>query len=283
MYICTFIKDKKINSGIKKDNTIIPIETINQNTEIELPCSLSDIIQKNKLHVLKNFCSDIDLNDLPAVPMTELTLCAPYDNPAKIIGVGLNFSDHARDLQAKQPEQQPASFIKPATTIIGPGDTITLPAQSSFVTGEAEIGVIISKECKNISIKNVPEVILGYTTIIDMTAVDILKMNPRFLTRAKSFDSFFSFGPWIVTQDEIKNIEKIKIETTINGKQHCSNLIKNMRFSPFRLVSFFSQDMTLKPGDIISCGTPGAVTLHSDDIVGCYIKGIGELKNKVSR
>lgn len=283
MYICTFMKDKKIHSGIKRENTVIPLETINEKIEKKLPSTLSDLIQEDILSVLTNLYYHSDLNDLPAIPMNDLTLCAPYINPAKIIGVGLNFSDHARDLEAEQPEQQPASFMKPATTIIGPGDTITLPAQSSHVTGEAEIGVIIAKEGINIPLEKVPEYILGYTTIIDMTAVDILKINPRFLTRSKSFDSFFSFGPWIVTGDEIQHLQQVEIKTLINGRTYCSNLIKNMRFSPFWLVSFFSQGMTLKPGDIISCGTPGAVKLHSNDIVGCYIEEIGKLENKVGK
>jgi len=282
MYICTFLKNKKIQSGIKKENRIIPFEAFNKKSEIEIPCSLEKMLKENKFDVFKNIFN-MSLADLFSIPLSEITYCAPYTNPQKIIGVGLNFSDHARNLEAKQPQQEPASFMKPATAIIGPGDTVKLPAQSSYVTGEAELGVIIRKECKNISVKNVPNVILGYTTIIDMTAVDILKRNPRFLTRAKSFDTFFSFGPWIITPDEVKNIEMIKIETLLNNSQYCSNYIKNMNFSPYQLVSFFSQDMTLKPGDIISCGTPGAATLHPDDTIGCFINEIGKLENKVSK
>ncbi len=281
MRICSFLKNKKIQSGIGKGNTIIPFKAINKKSGIDIPCTLKELIQENKLDALKIILSNITLDDLPSLSISTVKLCAPYDNPPKIIGIGLNFPEHAKDLEAKQPQQEPASFMKPATTIIGPGETIKLPAQSSYVTGEAEIGIIISKECKNISVKDVPDVIMGYTTIIDMTAVDILKRNPRFLTRAKSFDTFFSFGPWIVSQDEIKNVEQIKIVTIINGKQHCSNRVKNMRFPPLRLISFFSQGMTLKPGDIISCGTPGAVRLHPDDTVGCLIQDIGKLENRV--
>ncbi len=280
MHICSFFKNKEIQSGIKKENIIIPFKAFNK--KIKIPCSLAKMLQENKCDVLKSM-SNISLDDVSSIPLSEVTYCAPYYNPQKIIGVGLNFSDHARDLEAKQPQQEPASFMKPATAIIGPEDSVKLPAQSSYVTGEAELGVIIGKECRNIAVEDAPDVILGYTTIIDMTAVDILKRNPRFLTRAKSFDTFFSFGPWIITPDEIKNIKQIKIETLRNNKQYCFNFVKNMNFSPYQLVSFFSQDMTLKPGDIISCGTPGAVKLHPDDTIGCFIKGIGKLENKVSK
>jgi len=280
MHICTFLKNKKIQSGIKIKNTIIPFEGFNK--KIKIPCSLAKMLQENKYDVLKSM-SNITPDYISSIPLSEVKYCAPYNNPQKIIGVGLNFSDHARDLEAQQPQQEPASFMKPATAIIGQGDTVKLPAQSSYVTGEAELGVIIGKECKNIAVEDVPDVILGYTTIIDMTAVDILKRNPRFLTRSKSFDTFFSFGPWIITPDEIKNINQIKIETLHNNKQYCFNFVKNMHFLPYQLVSFFSQDMTLKPGDIISCGTPGAVKLHPDDTIGCFIKGIGKLENKVSK
>jgi 2-keto-4-pentenoate hydratase/2-oxohepta-3-ene-1,7-dioic acid hydratase in catechol pathway len=113
-----------------------------------------------------------------------------YRHPRKILGIGLNYRDHAADLNAPYPTE-PASFMKCDNTIIGPGDAIELPAQSERVTAEAELGVIIGRNCRDISEQQALDYIAGYCLILDMTAEDILQKNPRFLTRSKNFDTFF--------------------------------------------------------------------------------------------
>ena len=124
-------------------------------------------------------------------------------------------------------------------------------------------------------------VVAGFTTILDMTAEDILRQNPRYLTLSKSFDTFFSFGPQLVTPDEIKDASKLVVSTILNGKVYAENVVANMTFSPDFLVSFLSGVMTLLPGDIISTGTPGAVVIKEGDIVKCKINGFLPLKNPV--
>lgn len=282
MRICSFLQDGKIRTGILQGKKVVSLKTLNDKIGIDFPVTLDGIIKKNLVDELRRITHNVVLEDFPGIPVSEIKFCAPYYNPPKIWGIGLNFRDHANDLSAEQPLKKPASFMKPATSIIGPGDKIKLPPQSSYVTGEAEIGIIICRECKNISVEDVPDIILGFTTILDMTAVDILKENPRFLTRAKSFDTFFSFGPWIVTPEEINELQHVKITTLINGKEHCRNWVGNMNFQPFELVAFHSQNMTLKPGDIISCGTPGAVKLNPGDHLGCKVSSIGSLENNVT-
>src|SRR5699024_9160451 len=111
-------------------------------------------------------------------------------HPSKIWGIGLNYTEHASDLNEVSPNSEPASFLKPNTTIIGQDDLINIPYQSHKTTAEAELGIVIAKKCKNIDVKSVQDYIAGYTTIIDVTAEDILQRNPRYLTRAKSFDTF---------------------------------------------------------------------------------------------
>jgi 2-keto-4-pentenoate hydratase/2-oxohepta-3-ene-1,7-dioic acid hydratase in catechol pathway len=171
--------------------------------------------------------------------------------------------------------------MKAGTTIIGHEDEILIPLQSNKTTGEAELGVIIQRECKNIEHDRWLEYVAGFTTIIDVTAEDILRQNPRYLTLSKNFDTFFSFGPILITPDEFENIMKLKVSTVINGKIHASNIISNMRFPPNFLVSFHSKVMTLLPGDIISTGTPGAVRLKHGDVIGCKIDQFPFLKNNV--
>jgi 2-keto-4-pentenoate hydratase/2-oxohepta-3-ene-1,7-dioic acid hydratase in catechol pathway len=124
-------------------------------------------------------------------------------------------------------------------------------------------------------------VVAGFTTIIDMTAEDILRKNPRYLTLSKNFDTFFSFGPQIITPDEIENISRLNVQTVINGRVHAENTVSNMTFPPDFLVSFHSKVMTLLPGDIISTGTPRATPLSHGDKMECRISGFHPLINPV--
>jgi 2-keto-4-pentenoate hydratase/2-oxohepta-3-ene-1,7-dioic acid hydratase in catechol pathway len=171
--------------------------------------------------------------------------------------------------------------MKPDTSIIGPGQAIQIPKQSNRTTAEAELGVIIGRRCKNVPRQDWLEVVAGFTSIIDMTAEDILRRNPRYLTRSKSFDTFFAFGPELITCDEIENVLDLKVSTVINGRVHAENWVANMTFQPDFLVSFHSNVMTLLPGDIISTGTPGAMPIADGDKVECRIDGFKSLTNPV--
>jgi len=204
-----------------------------------------------------------------------------YRTPLKIWGIGLNYAAHAEDLSERAPTELPASFMKPATTIIGYGDDIQIPKLSQKTTAEAELGVVIGRCCKDVPKENWLDVVAGFTTIIDMTAEDILRQNPRYLTVSKSFDTFFSFGPQLVTTDEVEDVYKLKVATVINGRVHAENTVNHMTFPPDELVSFHSQVMTLVPGDVISTGTPGATPINDGDEINCTISGFEALKNRV--
>lgn len=194
--------------------------------------------------------------------------------PPKILGVGLNYAEHAGDLGETRPDE-PATFMKPATTIIAAGETIRIPRQSERTTGEAELGLVIGRHCKDLAEEEAPSALAGVTTIVDMTAEDILQRNPRFLTRAKSFDTFLALGPELVTLDELGDVAELEVTTVHNGEPARRNRVANMLHSPWKLVAFFSQIMPLEPGDVISTGTPGAVVLKHGDHVGCSIPGVG--------
>src|ERR687889_199803 len=147
---------------------------------------------------------------------------------------------------------------------------------------EGELGVIIGRQCKDVSEADAPSVVVGFTTIVDMTAEDILEKNPRYLTRSKSFDTFFSFGPELVTVDEVDDVDALEVATIHNGQVHRRNVVSNMTFRPWWLVAFHSRVMTLLPGDVISTGTPGAVHIRSGDTAGVQITGFRELTNPVA-
>jgi len=212
----------------------------------------------------------------------SLRFAPPYRHPRKIWGIGLNYRDHAADLNAVYPDE-PASFMKGDQTIIGPGDTIELPPESQRVTAESELGVIIGRTCRRVNEADALDFVAGYCLIIDVTAEDILQKNPRYLTRSKNFDTFFSFGPELITRDEVSDVLALNVGTWKNGKLHRENVVARMQFQPAYLVSFHSQVMTLYPGDIISTGTPGAVLIEDGDVAECRIEGLGRLANPVRR
>jgi 2-keto-4-pentenoate hydratase/2-oxohepta-3-ene-1,7-dioic acid hydratase in catechol pathway len=206
-----------------------------------------------------------------------------YRRPRKIWGIGLNYVEHAGDLSETAPAEEPASFMRPDTTIIGSDDEIVLPPQSERVTAEGELALVMGREARNVSEEEAPSVVAGLTTVLDMTAEDILRRNPRYLTRSKSFDTFFSFGPELVTPDEVEDIDALEVATVLNGEVQRSNTVSNMTFSPWWLISFHSRIMTLLPGDVISTGTPGAVVIQDGDVAECRITGFEPLSNPVAR
>lgn len=214
----------------------------------------------------------------------EVTFTAPFRHPRLIWGIGLNYRDHAADLAENVPDE-PASFIKGDHTVIGPGEAIPVPAQSSRTTSEAEMGIVIGHYCRDVSEEEALDHVLGVVPVLDQTAEDILQRNPRFLTRSKNFPGFFSFGPRIVPLGEVVahagGLERIEVSTVVNGDQVRTNTVANMRFSPAFLISFHSRVMPLYPGDIISPGTPGAIHVRPGDVVECRIPGVGTLSNEV--
>src|SRR5205085_11259130 len=146
------------------------------------------------------------------------------------------------------------SFMKPASCMFHPGGNIVLPPKdiSDDVDAEGELGVVIGKRCKYVPAEDVPSVIFGYTTTLDLTALDILRKNPRYLTRSKSIDTFFSFGPVIVTRDEIADVEALEVITEHNEGICSRDSVRHMLTRPLELARFPRDHMTFHPGDLFS-------------------------------
>jgi 2-keto-4-pentenoate hydratase/2-oxohepta-3-ene-1,7-dioic acid hydratase in catechol pathway len=259
----------------------LPVREIN-GFRVGETTDLLSLLESGRFHELESLYDRGEVEG-GTVSFDQLEYGPLYRRPRKIWGIGLNYVEHAGDLEETAPAEEPASFMRPDTAIIGPGEEIRLPEQSERVTGEAELGLIIGREARDVSEEEAPAVVAGLTTILDMTAEDILRKNPRYLTRAKSFDTFFSFGPQLVTLDEVGEIGDLTVATVLNGEVGRENVVSNMTFSPWFLVSFHSKVMTLLPGDIISTGTPGAVVIQDGDVVACWIDGFEPLSNPVKR
>lgn len=206
------------------------------------------------------------------------------DKLGKLWGIGLNYAEHAADLDETRPDE-PASFLKPVSAVTGAGGPIRLPSRelTERVTAEAELGVIIGRTCRQIDVQDANEVIAGYLPIIDMTAEDILEQNPRFLTRAKSFDTFLVLGPWLETLNSTESLDGIEVRTVVNDTIKARNTVEHMLFPPQELVAFHSQVMTLKPGDVISTGTPGAHPIDPGDEVRAEVDCVGSVTADVVR
>jgi 2-keto-4-pentenoate hydratase/2-oxohepta-3-ene-1,7-dioic acid hydratase in catechol pathway len=276
MKLIRFEHNRGKHAGVLVNGGVVPIPEINARRGVQVPDDLLALIQSGDLSPLAN------VNDLPAIPFTEIRPILPYDVPPKIWCIGLNYKSHAEDIQATQPEE-PGSFMKPASCMFEPGGDIVLPPPhiSDDVDAEGELGVIIGKTCRFVPAADVPSVIFGYTTTLDLTALDVLRKNTRYLTRAKSIDTFFSFGPVIVTADEISDVTALEVITEHNGGICSRDYVRNMRHLPFELVRFHSDFMTLHPGDLISTGCPKGARIKPGDSVRARIDGVGTLSAKV--
>lgn len=288
MRLATIRQSNQEIAALVLGSGVVPLERLNETFNQIWATNLLELMESDQLSALNHWFQDEFQQKIKEesfkeliIPFDQVSYAPLYRQPRKIWGIGLNYVEHAADLHEVSPNTEPASFMKPDTTIIGPGDTIKVPMQSERTTAESELGIIIGKRCKDVSEEDALDVVAGYTTVIDMTAEDILQKNPRYLTRAKSFDTFFSFGPHLVTPDEVEDILELNVSTVINGSVHRKNAVSNMTFQPQFLISFHSKVMTLLPGDIISTGTPGAVVIRQGDVVGCRIDGFEPLENPV--
>ena len=199
--------------------------------------------------------------------------------PSKMVCVGLNYKDHAAE-QKKPLPAEPLIFIKPSTSVIGPGEPIVLPHGIGRVDHEAEAAVVIGRRATRVSEGDAHRYVFGVTCVNDVTARALQEKNVGY-TRAKSFDTFAPLGPCIAQGLDFENLE---VEGWVNGTRRQSSSTRQLIFPIPRLIAFISSIMTLLPGDIISTGTPAGIgPLEPGDEVRVTVAGVGELTNPVDR
>jgi len=204
----------------------------------------------------------------------EVRLLAPTI-PSKVVCLGLNYRDHAAEMQ-EEPPAKPIVFIKPTSSVIGPKDLIQIPPQSQRVDYEAELGVVIGKTARDVNAAQAAEYILGYTCGNDVTARDLQEGQ---WTVAKGFDTFCPLGPAIVDGIDPADVE---VSLYLNGELRQHSTTANLIFPVAYLVEYISKIMTLEPGDVILTGTPGGIgPMKPGDLVEVELKGIGRLSNPV--
>jgi 2-keto-4-pentenoate hydratase/2-oxohepta-3-ene-1,7-dioic acid hydratase in catechol pathway len=205
----------------------------------------------------------------------------PPCSPSKIVCVGRNYAEHAKEL-GNEPPKEPLIFLKPPSSLAASGDAIVYPHLSERVDFEGELGVVIGERARNIRAKDAASYIQGYTCVNDVTARDLQKKDGQW-TRGKGFDTFCAVGPCLVSPDEVE-FDKLRVQTFVNGELKQDGSVKDMLFSVNDIISYVSEFMTLEAGDLIATGTPpGVGPLQPGSRVQIKIEGIGVLDNTVVR
>jgi acylpyruvate hydrolase len=213
---------------------------------------------------------------------------APPLRPGKIIGIGLNYRDHAAETGQPVPDY-PTVFAKFPTSVTGPGAPIVLPAASTKVDYEGELGVVIGRRVRDLPESEALAAVAGYLVVNDVSARDVQNRTSQW-TLGKSFDTFAPIGPFLVTADEVPDPQRLDLTTSVNGTVVQQSNTANMVFSVAQLVALLSQVTTLEPGDLIATGTPAGIGaaldpprfLRDGDVVEIAIAGLGELRSPVT-
>lgn len=255
MKICHFEFNNERRWGAIKDDLILPLENF----------------EKSTINSIDGTKFDLSIN------VRDVKFLLPV-SPSKIVCVGRNYSEHAKELGNEVPEE-PLLFLKAPSSLIVSGDDIILPPQSNQVEHEGELAVVIGKPCKNLSESDDPfEHVFGYLCLNDVTARDLQRKDVQF-TRAKSFDTFCPVSRFVETDLDISDV---RVTTKVNGILKQDGRTSQMVFSVAYLIRYISNQMTLNAGDVIATGTPSGVSkMEAGDVCEIEIEGIGQLENSV--
>jgi 2-keto-4-pentenoate hydratase/2-oxohepta-3-ene-1,7-dioic acid hydratase in catechol pathway len=298
MKLAHYAKDGTVRVGIVERGRVFDLaEAVKRSdsTHLREIATVDQMLADDALDALQKAEGKITAGSL-GVPVESTRFRTPILNPEKILLVARNYISHNVEQNAKPPNE-PYFFMKTRNALIGPAEPILIPRISSKVDWEGELAVIISKTGKNILKKDAMGYVAGYTVSIDISFRDL-----QFSTRSdnaavtlgsnwvkgKNLDSSFPLGPWLVTKDEIHDPQNLQLSLTVNGKTKQHSNTREMIFKIDSLIEYVSAGMTLKPGDIISTGTPEGVAaftgepfLKDGDLVEATINGIGTLRNPV--
>lgn len=280
MKIARIKQDLMETYALVHNDALISREELEKQLGKNLPDSIEEFLFGDHIAATK-------VTKLTADKNKRYILLPPISKPSKIICLGYNYLDHAKEQGIKPPEE-PVIFIKPRTTLIGANESIICPKFVTKLDYEGELAFVISKDCKNVRQEDAMKYVLGYIVFNDVSARDI-QFGDKQWTRGKSFDTFAPCGPWITTKDEINDPHNLRIVTKVNNEIRQNSSTKNMALKIDRLVASLSKVMTLEQGNIVATGTPSGVAafmkepkfLRHGDIVEIEIEGLGSIRNDV--
>ena len=242
-----------------------------------------EFLNSSTINKLKN----VNLNDLPELSNKD-RIGSCIKNPGKFVAIGLNYTDHAKETGLKTPTE-PIVFMKASSSICGPNDDIEIPKGSTKLDWEVELAFVVGKQTKNISENDATDHILGYCIVNDVSEREWQIEKLGQWVKGKSGDTFGPTGPYLVTKDEISDINNLNLTTEVNGKKMQSGNTKNMIFNTNFILSYLSKFMSLQPGDLVTTGTPAGVGmgmnpqvfLKSGDNIKIAIDNLGTQNSKV--
>jgi 2-keto-4-pentenoate hydratase/2-oxohepta-3-ene-1,7-dioic acid hydratase in catechol pathway len=311
MRFVTYDRNDSPRAGLAVGGVIVDLEKGGKAlASVKLPSSVRELLAGGKAMMrkgtgvarkaealIKKIDKGTERRPTWAIPEDRVHLGPPLPDPEKVICLGLNYREHVAEGKGKfrktaEDPPNPIIFTKFATTLTGPYDPIRLPPKrvSSQVDYEVELALVIGREARGVKAKDALDYVAGYMVMNDVSARDC-QFNDKQWVRAKSFDSFGPCGPWMVSADEIPHPNRLKLWTVLNGERVQDSSTRHQIFKIPFTIAFLSQAMTLRPGDIISTGTPAGVgifrepqlLLNPGDTVECGIEGIGTICNTCER
>lgn len=275
--------------GFVEGDYVLTREEIEEAAGFALPPYFSDFIERLVGEQdFRRLILDASRRVPRVLRLNQVKLLVPTDNKPKVLCIGLNYRDHAEESKAEVPDE-PIIFMKPHTALNDPYDPVEYPSIVTQLDYEAELAVVIGRRCRSVKPEEAQEYICGYAAFDDISARN-LQFKDKQWTRGKSFDTFAPMGPWIVTRDEIRDPQNLRIASRVNGETRQDSNTRNMIFGVNYLVSFISTVMTLEPGDVIATGTPAGVGIFAkpeprllkiNDVVEVEVEGIGVIRNVV--
>ena len=280
MRLLTYRTGEGTQAGILLDEDVVPVSAL------DAPASsvrgLLRALDADGLAALARRARD----STARLPLASLTLAAPVPNPEKVVCLGLNYSDHARET-GQEPPAAPLWFAKFANSLLGSGEDIRLPpAHPDYVDYEAELAVVVGRSASRVQPADALAYVAGAMAFNDVSARDLQMQNPLW-TSGKAIDTFAPCGPALVTLEEIADLQDLTLHTRVNGEQVQSGTTKDQIFGVADTVAWLSRTLTLKPGDIIATGTPAGIGaaqgrfLRAGDTVEVEVGGVGTVVNRV--
>ncbi|MFD4817944.1 fumarylacetoacetate hydrolase family protein [Peribacillus butanolivorans] len=285
MKIASFSVKSDHHIGIVQDGQIISLTALGPD---DFPACMKTFIERGSgLRKRAEQLIEQRGNDDAKFSLSEVKFLPPIAQPEKIICVGLNYIDHCKET-GMEPPASPVIFSKYANAIVGHNDVIEIPINSKEVDFEAELAIVIGKKAKNVSEEEANDYVFGYTIMNDISARDLQFQDGQW-SRGKTADTFAPIGPVVVTHDEVGDPHELAISLELNGEMMQDSNTSNLIFTVPQIISFLSQSMTLKPGDLIATGTPPGVGmgrnpkvwLKNGDRMNVSIERIGTLSNHV--
>lgn len=284
MKIVTFTHAGKTRIGKLENDFVVDLAKANS----DIPSNMVDFLRAGDkaMKLARNVVAAVS----EKIPLVEVKLEAPVQNPSTYLAIGMNYQDHVEESARKgikTPETQ-IWFNKQVSCVNGPFDPVLMPTMSDMLDYEVELCVVIGKTAKNVSAADAHSVIAGYMVANDFSVRDVQWKSPTW-TLGKSFDTHGPVGPYLVTADEIENPHDLKMRLTVNGQERQNNTTKLMVYNIYQQIEFLTNILTLRPGDLIATGTPMGVAagmnppvyLKPGDVVRAEIEKIGFIENKI--